>query len=175
MGELFTRPTKHLAFDFDAADSIARFTSADPADAAPISPGSTVLGPGGNHVPEAVGLVISSGITLHDWHGFSASLRLRYFGPRDLTSDGIYRSDATLLLNAEAGYQINKTWRIFVEVLNLLDSRDHDIDYAYVSRVTPTATAVISRCFSSRRTVSGARRPDGAILTLALAGGLEIT
>jgi hypothetical protein len=131
--------TKHLAFDFDMADSIARFTSVDPADAAPISPGSTVLGPGGNHVPEAVGLVISSGITLHGWHGFSSSLRLRYFGPRDLTSDGIYRSDSTLLLNAEARYRINKTWELFVEVLNLLDSRDHDIDYAYVSRVTPTA------------------------------------
>ena len=90
-------------------------------------------------MPEAVGLVISSGITLHDWHGFSSSLRLRYFGPRDLTSDGIYRSRETILLNAEAGYQINKTWRISVEVLNLLDRRDHDIDYAYESRVTPTA------------------------------------
>jgi outer membrane receptor protein involved in Fe transport len=131
--------TKHVAFDLDAADSIARFTSNDPADAAPISPGNTVLGPGGNHVPEAVGLVISSGLTLHDFHGFSASLRLRYFGPRDLTSDGEYESNQTLLLNADAGYQINKTWRISVELLNLLDRHDHDIDYAYVSQVTPAS------------------------------------
>jgi outer membrane cobalamin receptor len=130
-------PVKHLALDFDLAESTARFTSADAADAAPISPGSTTLGPGGTRVPEAVGAVISSGITLHDWNGFSASLRLRYFGPRDLTSDGIYRSDSTMLLNAEAGYQINKTWRIFAEFLNLLDSRDHDIDYGYTSRITP--------------------------------------
>ncbi len=130
--------------------------------------------PGGKHVPEAVGLVISSGITLHDWHGFSSSLRLRYFGPRDLTSDGIYRSDQTILLNAEAGYQINKTWRISVEALNLLDRRDHDIDYAYVSRVTPGGHTGISGCFSSRRTVSGARRLDCAILTLALECGLQI-
>ncbi len=124
-------PVKHLAFDLDFADSTARFTSADAADAAPGSPG-------GARVPEAVGMVISSGITLYDVNRFSASLRLRYFGPRDLTSDGIYRSDATMLLNAEAGYQINKTWRIFAEFLNLLDSRDHDIDYAYESRITPT-------------------------------------
>ncbi len=123
--------TKHLAFDLDAADSVARFTSVDADDAAPGSPGS-------NHVPEAVGLVISSGLTLHDFHGFSSSLRLRYFGPRDLTSDGIYQSSETILLNAEAGYQINKMWRISVEVLNLLDRHDHDIDYAYNSRVTPT-------------------------------------
>jgi hypothetical protein len=140
-------PIKHLAFDFDLAESTARFTSADAADAAPISPGSTILGPGGTRVPEAVGAVISSGITLHGLSGFSASLRLRYFGPRDLTSDGIYRSDATMLLNAEAGYQINKTWRIFAEFLNVLDSRGHDIDYAYTSRITPTATPVFTDVF----------------------------
>jgi outer membrane receptor protein involved in Fe transport len=140
-------PIKHLAFDLDAADSIARFTSVDPADAAPISPGGTTLGPGGDHVPEAVGLVISSGLTLHDFHGFSSSLRLRYFGPRDLTSDGEYRSSQTILLNAEASYQINKTWRISAEALNLLDRRDHDIDYAYVSQVTPTGKPAFQDVF----------------------------
>jgi outer membrane cobalamin receptor len=133
-------PTRHLAFDFDLADSIARFTSVDADDAAPGSPGGT-------RVPEAVGLVISSGITLHDWHGFSASLRLRYFGPRDLTSDGIYRSDQTILVNAEAGYQINKAWRVSVEVLNLLDRRDHDIDYAYELRATPGGTPTFQDVF----------------------------
>ena len=92
-------------------------------------------------------MVISSGITLHDFNGFSASLRLRYFGPRDLTSDGIYRSSATVLLNAEAGYQINKTWRISAEFLNLLDRRDHDIDYAYASRITPTAAPAFTDVF----------------------------
>ena len=132
--------TEHLALDFDCADSIARFTTVDPADAAP---GSL----GGKHVPEAVGWVVSSGLTLHDLHGFSASLRLRYFGPRDLTSDGIYRSSETLLLNAQVGYQINKTWRVGAEFLNLLDRRDHDINYAYTSRITPTATASFQDVF----------------------------
>jgi hypothetical protein len=143
----YCKLTRHLAIDLDAADSIARFTLNDPADAAPISPGSTTLGPGGNHVPEAVGLVISSGLTLHDFHGFSASLRLRYFGPRDLTSDGVYKSNQTLLLNGEAGYQINKTWRVSVELLNMLDRHDHDIDYAYVSQVTPTSAPGFQNVF----------------------------
>jgi hypothetical protein len=124
--------TKNVALDLDAADSIAHFTSVDADDAAP---GSL----GGNRVPEAVGLVISSGITLHNWHGFSSSLRLRYFGPRDLTSDGIYESKETVLLNVEAKYQFNKTWEVTAELLNLLDRRDHDIDYAYEMRVTPTS------------------------------------
>lgn len=133
-------PLKHLALDLDVAESTARFTSTDADDAAP---GSS----GGTRVPEAVGTVISSGITLSDEHGFSASLRLRYFGPRDLTSDGAYRSQATMLLNAESGYQINKTWRVFAEFLNLLDSRDHDIDYAYQSRITPTSAASFGDVF----------------------------
>ena len=132
-------PISHLTFDLDLAESSARFTSVDAADAAPGSPGGT-------RVPEAVGTVISSGITLHE-RGFSASLRLRYFGPRDLTSDGDYRSNSTLLLNAEAGCQINKTWRVFAEFLNLLDSRDHDIDYAYTSRDRPTASPAFTDVF----------------------------
>ena len=123
-----------MALDLDAADSIARFTSVDAGDAAP---GSS----GGDHVPETVGWVVSSGITLHDFHGFSSSLRLRYFGPRDLTSDGQYKSRQTLLLNGEVGCQINRTWRISIEALNLLNRHDHDIDYAYTSRVTPNGSA----------------------------------
>jgi len=133
-------PLEHLAFDFDLADSTALFTSIDADDAAPGSPG-------GKRVPEAVGWVISSGITLPDLRSFSASLRLRYFGPRDLTSDGILRSKATALLNAEVGYQIDKTWRVSAEFLNLLNRRDHDIDYAYTSRITPTAAPAFTDVF----------------------------
>jgi outer membrane receptor protein involved in Fe transport len=82
---------------------------------------------------------MASGVTLHDYKGFSSSLRLRYFGPRDLTSDGIYRSQATALLNGDVGYEINERWRITAEFLNLLDRSDHDIDYAYESRITSAA------------------------------------
>jgi hypothetical protein len=133
-------PFEHLAFDFDIAKSIAHFTSVDADDAAPGSPGGT-------YVPEAVDLVISSGITLHDLAGFSASLRLRYFAPRNLTSDKIFRSNSTTLLNAEAGYQINKTWRVSAEFFNLLNRKDHDIDYAYTSQITPTAAPEFTRVF----------------------------
>jgi hypothetical protein len=133
-------PLEHVAFDFDIAGSRALFTAVDGDDAAPGSPG-------GKRVPEAVGLVVSSGITLHDYKRFSTSLRLRAFGPRDLTSDGIYRSNATVLLNADVGYQINKKWRFVVEFLNLLNRKDHDIDYAYESRITPTADPAFTDVF----------------------------
>jgi hypothetical protein len=133
-------PLENLAIDFDLANSRAQFTELDEGDAAP---GSL----GGKRVPEAVGLVVSSGVTLHDYQGFMASLRLRTFGPRDLTSDGVYRSRATVLLNAEVGYQIRKKWRVSAELLNLLNRRDHDIDYAYESRITPTGTSSFTDVF----------------------------
>lgn len=136
----FYTPTRHLAFDFDLADSRARFTTVDDGGAAPGSPG-------GKRVAEAVGLVISSGVTLHDLKRFSGSLRLRYFGPRDLTSDGIYRSNATALLNAGVGYRINRNLRVSLELLNLLNRRDHDIDYAYTAQITRTADPAFTNVF----------------------------
>jgi len=133
-------PLEHWAFDFDLADSRAFFTEIDPDDAAPNSPG-------GKRVPEAVGLVASAGATMHDYKRFSASLRLRAFGPRDLTSDGIYRSASTVLFNAEVRYRITEKWSFVVEALNLLNRRDHDIDYAYTSRIAPTADAAFTDVF----------------------------
>lgn len=130
----YYKPLEHLAIDFDIANSRALFTQVDGDDAAPNSDG-------GKRVPEAVGLVIASGITLHDWKGISSSMRLRYFGPRDLTSDGIFRSNQTVLLNGRLGYQIGRKWHASAEFLNMLDRADSDIDYAYESRVVPGITS----------------------------------
>lgn len=136
----FYTPGAHLAFDFDLADSRGLFMQRDADDAAPGSPG-------GRRVPEAVGVVLASGVTLRDLRGVSASLRLRFFGPRDLTSDGVYRSRATALLNGEMGYRFSRHWSLSAEGLNLLNRRDHDIDYAYLSRVSRTAVPAFSDVF----------------------------
>ena len=136
----FYTPLEHWAFDFDFANSRANFTEVDPDDAAPNSPGGT-------RVPEAVGIVASAGVTMHDYNRLSASVRLRAFGPRDLTSDGIYRSSTTLLLNAQARYQLTPKWAVAIDALNLLDRQDHDIDYAYTSRITPTVDAAFTQVF----------------------------
>ncbi len=133
-------PAEHWIFDLDLANSKALFTETDADDAAPGTGG-------GNRVPESVGLVIASGMTLHDVKGFSSSLRLRFFGPRDLTSDAIYRSRATAMVNGEIGYNFLKKWRVSAEFLNVLNRRDHDIDYAYESRITPTAISAFTDVF----------------------------
>jgi outer membrane receptor protein involved in Fe transport len=143
-------PTEHLVFDLDMADSRAQFTEIDPDDAAYTNvPGGQypVQGPGGKLVPEAVRVVISSGVTLHDYKGFTSTIRLRYFGPRDLTSDGINRSASTLLLNMGLAYQLNKHWRISADLLNLTNRRNDDITYAYISRITPTAAPAFTNVF----------------------------
>jgi hypothetical protein len=155
----YDTPLEHLAFDLDFADSRAIFTQNDPDDSTfytstPTGPqlcgrnsncfglipnggGTYLQSPYGKEVPEAVRLVVAAGTTLEDYKGFSASLRLRYFGPRPLTSDAIYTSPSTALINLGANYRFNKNWSLAGEVLNVLNRRDHDIDYAYVSQITP--------------------------------------
>jgi len=143
-------PTEHVVFDLDMADSRALFTQIDPADAAFTSVGGgqyPVQGPGGKLVPEAVRVVISSGMTLHDYKRFTSTIRLRYFGPRDLTSDGINRSASTLLVNMGLGYQFSERWSISADFLNLLNRRADDITYAYISRIAPTADPAFTNVY----------------------------
>jgi outer membrane receptor protein involved in Fe transport len=101
--------------------------------------GGYLQNPYGREVPEAVRWVVSSGVTLQDLKGLSASVRLRYFGPRPLTSDAIYKSPSTSLVNLSATYKFNGNWSLVGEVLNVFNRRDHDVDYAYVSQITPAA------------------------------------
>ena len=98
--------------------------------------------PEGNHIPGSIESVVSAGLTYRSGRGFFSSLRLRYFGPRPLVEDNSFRSDATLLLNAQVGFQFNSRWTLSAEILNLLDRRDHDIDYAYESRLSPADAAL---------------------------------
>jgi outer membrane receptor protein involved in Fe transport len=81
--------------------------------------------------------VVAAGATVQNYKGFTASVRLRYFGPRPLTSDALYTSPATALINLGANYRFNKNWSLIGELLNLANRKDHDVDYAYVSQIMP--------------------------------------
>ncbi|HEU5124426.1 MAG TPA: TonB-dependent receptor [Verrucomicrobiae bacterium] len=116
--------TRNLALDADFSFSNAEFRDNDPA---------------GNHIPGSIKSVVAAGISYHADNGLFASLRLRYFGPRPLVEDNSFKSHETILLNAQVGYHINRTWTVSAEILNLLDRRDHDIDYAYESRISRNA------------------------------------
>jgi hypothetical protein len=58
-------------------------------------------------------------------------------------------SNATALLNELSNYNINYGWRSSAEILNLLDRKDRDIDYAFESRITPTADPALTNVFHS--------------------------
>ena len=161
VGNYYT-PLEHLVFDADFADSRAIFTLDDPGDSTfyhttsmgnqqlcaknsscfgliPTGGGTYLQSQYGKEVPEAVRIVVATGATLQDYKGLSASVRLRYFGPRPLTSDALYTSPSTAMVNLGANYKFSKNWTFAGEVLNVLNRRDHDIDYAYVSQITPAA------------------------------------
>ena len=117
-----------LDLDFDYAWTHAEFTDEDVA---------------GNSIPGAPEQILAAGITLHH-DGWFTALRLRYFGPRPLIEDDSVRSDSTLLVNLGAGY----TWKkvaFTLEVLNLLGSKDHDIDYYYASQLASEGAPIDDR------------------------------
>jgi outer membrane receptor protein involved in Fe transport len=90
--------------------------------------------PEGDEIPGAIEQVVQTGISAQFTDGWFGSLRLRYFGERPLLEDGSVTSDDATVLNLRAGYRTPQ-WSVKVDVLNLLDSNDHDIDYFYASRL----------------------------------------
>ena len=90
--------------------------------------------PEGDHIPGAIDAVVSAAATVQLPTGFFGSMRLRYFSAYPLIEDNSVRSDGSTMLNLLAGWQLGD-WRLQAEVLNLLDSADHDVDYFYASRL----------------------------------------
>jgi hypothetical protein len=116
----YAAPRPWLTFDADLAWSRARFTDADLA---------------GDRIPGAVERVASAGVTLDSgWLAFG-SLRLRYFGPRNLVEDGSVRSSSTRLLNGQIGARLSPHADMVLDAFNLLDGKASDIDYFYASRL----------------------------------------
>jgi outer membrane receptor protein involved in Fe transport len=113
-------PNRWVVFDGDVSWSRARFLDD--------------RGTGG-YVPEAVGVVVSGGASVDNFHRTFGSLRLRYFGPRSLVADNSVQSEATTLLNLEAGYQVTKYLRATLQVYNVLNAASSDIDYYFASRL----------------------------------------
>jgi len=90
--------------------------------------------PDGDHIPGALETVVTGAVTATWPNGWFGSLRLRYFGPAPLVEDGSVESNGSSMVNLLLGWS-NPRWRLQLEVLNLLDSDDHDIDYFYTSRL----------------------------------------
>jgi hypothetical protein len=122
----YYKPVKWLSIDLDAAFAHARSRGTDPA---------------GSHIEGAVEGVGQVALTVDQLGPWSGGLRLRYFGPRPLTTDNSVRSRASLTLNGRLGYRINKATRVELEAFNLANRGASAIDYYYESRLQGEAAA----------------------------------
>jgi hypothetical protein len=114
----FYRPLPWLTIDGDLSTSSARFTE-------------DTLQPG-TYVPESLNEVIAAGITV-DEPRYSASLRLRYFGPRTLDTEGTAVSAPSTILNGQYTAKLSSHYNVTVEALNITNAQVDDVEYYYAS------------------------------------------
>jgi outer membrane receptor protein involved in Fe transport len=111
--------SKSLRFEVDAALSRARFQGTPPEGE-------------GNYVDNAVERVLSTGVTYIEGP-LTASLWLRYLGPRALDTTNTVRSHANTVLNFGARYAVNQHLTLGLDVFNIAKSKGNDIEYYYAS------------------------------------------
>ena len=114
-------------FQVDAALSRARFKGIAPAGE-------------GNYVDNAVERVLATGVTYIDGP-WTASLWLRYLGPRALDTLDTVRSRSNTLLNFGTRYVMSKHLTLGLDVFNIAGKKGNDIEYLYASC---TSGAVVS-------------------------------
>jgi outer membrane cobalamin receptor len=118
---VYYRPSLNWTVDMEWAQTDARFTANAPGE--------------GNHIEGSLQQVAAAGISATFPTGWYGSLRVRHFGARKLDSFNQVRSEPSTVLNLRAAMHTDRNWELALDVLNLLDSKDHDIDYFYESRL----------------------------------------
>jgi hypothetical protein len=86
----------------------------------------------GDYVDNAVEKVLAASLTYIDGP-LTASLRLRYLGPRALDTLNSVRSRSTTLLNLGVRYALNPHLTLGLDVFNIASRKGNDIEYAYAS------------------------------------------
>jgi hypothetical protein len=107
-----------LTLDADLATTTARFLT-DPLNQ-------------GTGVPESLAVVISAGATL-DEPRFAASLRMRYFGPRILDTQGDAVSPPSMIFNTQITAKLKRRTSVSLDVFNILNAPAADVTYYYGS------------------------------------------
>ena len=112
-------PNERYSAHLEASYTRSRFSDSDPA---------------GSKVPGSIPLVVGTGVTARYDNGWQASAQLQHFGRYPLIEDASVESRGSTLLNLRVGREWAKVG-VYLDALNALDSRDHDIDYFYPSRL----------------------------------------
>jgi hypothetical protein len=111
-------PRSWLSIDADLATTTARFLD-DPAHQ-------------GTGVPESLNAVVALGATV-DEPRYSTSLRMRYFGPRQLDTAGDAKSPPSTVWNYQYTQKLKGNGRLSVDVFNLFNANVPDVTYYYNS------------------------------------------
>jgi hypothetical protein len=88
----------------------------------------------GNKIPGSIPLIISAGINAEFDGGYSATARIRHFGRYPLIEDNSVKSNGSTLVNLRFAKRWD-TLSLSADLLNVFDSKAHDIDYFYASRL----------------------------------------
>ncbi|QJD93828.1 TonB-dependent receptor [Duganella dendranthematis] len=123
----YYKPLKWLSVDLDLAYARARSRGY-------VEQGSYIAG-----AIEGTGQLA---VTVDDGGPYSASLKLRYFGPRPLIEDNSVRSSSSMTLNGRLGWKIRKDLRLELEAFNITNRHDSAIDYYYASQLKGEAAPV---------------------------------
>ncbi len=93
------------------------------------------LPPGENFVPGALESSGELGVSAI-FPEFNVAGRMRYLGPHPLIEDNSQRGESTLLVNLRAAWTPRNIGglELYGELLNVFDSKRHDIDYFYATR-----------------------------------------
>ena len=112
----YITPADGWIIDADIAWSQARFKTPEASN-------------GGRHLPNAIPLTASLGLTADDGGRFFGGLRLRYLGAYALEETGEHKSTAFWMANLKAGYRVTPKLQLTLDVLNLFDRKANDIEY----------------------------------------------
>ncbi|MBQ4836680.1 TonB-dependent receptor [Pseudoalteromonas luteoviolacea] len=93
------------------------------------------------YIPGTVKHVLQAGLNFEEGQHWFGSIRVRYFGERPLTEDNSVSSGSSTIWNMRIGYRFDD-WVIKADILNLTDSRNHDITYFYQSQLANEAAPV---------------------------------
>lgn len=114
----FFTPARGLTIDADIATATANYTTNDSNS--------------GTAIPESLNNVDSLGLTV-DQPRFSASFRMRYFGPRALENTGVFKSNPSTVFNAQLTAKMHRNSKLEFELLNVFNQQSDDVQYYYGS------------------------------------------
>jgi hypothetical protein len=140
----FWNPRRWLTLDADFATATARFMT-DPLHQ-------------GTAVPESLNTVVAAGATV-DEPRYAASLRLRYFGPRVLDTQGDAFSTPSLLLSGGITLKLPHGLSWSLTGFNLLNADADDVEYYYGSWLPQDAAVASNANNPAINPILGGRAP----------------